>query len=412
MKNTEYWFYIEPYVHTTMVKPDKLLMYNPLNYQCFTFSDKKIFSFVEETLSNGNSGIKKLCRDDLLVFKEFIKSTRDGFMADLIPVSSSSKKPISFIGAPMILSETGGPSEEKLGKNVLHNLTQITVYLNTACDNTCSLCHEYFKQTICCSKNKINSQIDLRLIHQLVNEAKESSLLKMNIVGGNIIDYPAIKKLIAELNNYGFKKTYFFNIKHLTEDFTLLKEILTNPENSIEIQFNSIHEKEQMEKISELNISDRIFFNLFIESSKDAEVANRLIVTCAIENSRLTPIYNGENIDFFEENVFTSLDDILEQKVSEKDVKKNYILNDNFFGHLIVFPDGKVYSLVTDKALGTFPNQSLSHIIHKELVSGNNWLKVRRKAQPCSTCLYHCLCQPISNYEHAIGKNNLCHIIP
>lgn len=412
MKNTEYWFYIEPYVHTTMVKPDKLLMYNPLNYQCFTFSDKKIFSFVEETLSNGNSGIKKLCRDDLLVFKEFIKSTRDGFMADLIPVSSSSKKPISFIGAPMILSETGGPSEEKLGKNVLHNLTQLTVYLNTTCDNTCSLCHEYFKQTICCSKNETNSQIDLSLIKQLVNDAKGSSLLKINIIGGNILSFPSIKELIAELNRHQFKKNYFFNIKHLTEDISLLKEILAHPENSIEVQFNSVKEKEQIKRLTELNFSDRIIFNFFIESAKDVDIVNRLTTYYTIAHARLTPIFNGENLKFFEDNVYTCVDDILGQLASENDVKRNYILNNNFFGHLIIFPNGKVYSNVTDKALGTFPTHSLNRMIHKELVSGNNWLKVRRKVQPCSNCLYHCLCQPISNYEQTIGKPNLCHVKP
>lgn len=38
------------------------------------------------------------------------------------------------------------------------------------------------------------------------------------------------------------------------------------------------------------------------------------------------------------------------------------------------------------------------------------WFRVRNQVQPCRTCVYEVLCPPLSNYEYALHRNNLCHI--
>ena len=48
--------------------------------------------------------------------------------------------------------------------------------------------------------------------------------------------------------------------------------------------------------------------------------------------------------------------------------------------------------------------------VYKEIRSGNSWRLVRKKIKICQDCLYNQLCPPLSNYEYAIGKNNLCHV--
>jgi len=411
MKNNKYWFSIEPYIHTNMVPSNEILMYNPLNNKHYEFYDQEIFSLVQETLSTLNSGVKELKQSEVEKYKHFIDRTRDDFMTDLIPVANNGKEPIRFNGNPMILTETGGPSEEKFGKNVLYNLTQLTIFLNGDCDSSCSLCQKYYKQTICCQTIS-DSQIGLSLIVQLLIESKESSLLKLNLVGGNILKFREIRKLIEELNQYEFEKNYLFNVKHLTDDVSLLQQILSTPKNFIEIQIPSIKDLPLITKSSMLKFSNRILFNFFIQSEKDINLVNEYVSIHSIDNIRFTPIFNGKNSAFFEQYIFTDVSDIFEEKHTEKEIKRNYVLNDYFFGHLIVFPNGNIYSNVSDTEIGKFPENSLNQIIHKELVTGNNWLNVRRKVQPCSNCIYNCLCQPISTYELAIGKPNLCHVKP
>ena len=412
MNNSQYWFYIEPYVHTAMIEPDQILMYNPLNYKHLVFKDKKVFSLVKETLSNKNFGVKKIDQKDLVNLQYFMHSTRENFMTDLISIEHPNKRPVRFITEPVILSENGSLSKEKLGKNVLHNLTHLTVYLNSICKSACELCNEFFKQTLCCHFSQEDFQVDIEFIRKILIEAKESSLLRINITGGNILKYPSLLNLISELNLYEVEKNYIFNIKHLKNDSLLLKKILIDAKNNVEILITSPEDINQAKNINIGALQDHIVWNLFIQSDYDVNVIDKYIQDNFITNCKLTPIYNGKNLSFFEQNIYTNIEDIINEKVSELEFKRNQLLNNFFFGHLIVSASGHVYSNISDRSLGQFPKKSLNQLIYEELLHGNNWLMVRRKLHPCSECLYNCLCQPISTYESAIGKPNLCHVKP
>ena len=50
-------------------------------------------------------------------------------------------------------------------------------------------------------------------------------------------------------------------------------------------------------------------------------------------------------------------------------------------------------------------------MIVKEIIRGKSWKLTRRKVMPCKKCVYCDICPPISNYEKAIGKYNLCKIV-
>jgi pseudo-rSAM protein len=48
-------------------------------------------------------------------------------------------------------------------------------------------------------------------------------------------------------------------------------------------------------------------------------------------------------------------------------------------------------------------------IVHKEIDNGKSWFRIRNQA-PCNDCVYQWLCPSPSDYEIAIGRQNLCHI--
>ena len=123
----------------------------------------------------------------------------------------------------------------------------------------------------------------------------------------------------------------------------------------------------------------------------------------------MTPFYNGDNYDFFKENIFVSKEEI--KSVSFKDIKRNTILNHFFFGALVCMSNGDVYSNLNNTKIGNIKEHSVASMVFKELEEKRSWLKVRKNVEPCNNCLYSSICPPLSNYEEAIGQNNLCTII-
>ena len=122
------------------------------------------------------------------------------------------------------------------------------------------------------------------------------------------------------------------------------------------------------------------------------------------------PYYTGDNIYFFESIVYQSKNNILSTKWSKKDIFSHQYINSNFFGNLFLFPNGDVYSNLNQLKLGNLLNDSLNVLVYKELSNVKSWRLTRDLVQPCSNCLYKYLCPPISDYEHVIGKFNLCNL--
>ncbi|MCC8134237.1 MAG: TIGR04150 pseudo-rSAM protein [Tannerellaceae bacterium] len=146
-----------------------------------------------------------------------------------------------------------------------------------------------------------------------------------------------------------------------------------------------------------------------ISSDNDYQQAKELIEECGIEKYQLKPVYTGDNIHFFEENVFLSKKDILSSPISIKDIFANQSMNIYDFGKINIMPNGDVYANVNHPVLGTIYTSSILEMVHKEIDEGRSWLNVRTQA-PCDNCLYQWLCPSPSDYEIAIGRPNLCHV--
>jgi pseudo-rSAM protein len=120
-------------------------------------------------------------------------------------------------------------------------------------------------------------------------------------------------------------------------------------------------------------------------------------------------IYNaGNGHCFFEENVFINQNDILETKLSKREIFAHQAVNTNFFGTLTILPNGEVYSNLNCKPIGAI-NDSIYDLIITELDKNYSW-RLLRNQKPCTDCLFQWLCPSLSNYELVIERINLCNI--
>ena len=170
-------------------------------------------------------------------------------------------------------------------------------------------------------------------------------------------------------------------------------------------------DSDDLKRIEILPDIDNVQWNFIVASDSDLGKINALP---QIENRRtkILPFYNGENLDFFAENVFMELDDIIENPIDRKNIFRHQTLNDNFFGKLFIMPSGDVYSNLLMPPIGNLSTCTIKELVYKELDEGNVWLKTRNTVSPCKNCLNKDLCPSISNYEFVIGKYNLCHVKP
>lgn len=92
-----------------------------------------------------------------------------------------------------------------------------------------------------------------------------------------------------------------------------------------------------------------------------------------------------------------------------REIFRNQKLNSNFFGTLYILPDGSVKANINTSILGNIGTDKILDIIYQELTVNTAW-RVVRNSQPCSECIYQFFCPAPSDYERAIGQNNLCQL--
>ena len=85
-------------------------------------------------------------------------------------------------------------------------------------------------------------------------------------------------------------------------------------------------------------------------------------------------------------------------------------MNTQTFGKLTIMSDGNIYVNANSPKAGNLGGKAIREIVFDEIYNGESWLKTRMEVSPCAGCLYNFLCPPLSNYEHVIGRNNLCHV--
>ena len=379
-ETTNYWFKIEPYVHISIVNSN-VLLYNTFDGSFIESKDIEIVKLLKETLLKENCGVVLLTaeRYNLDNIRKFIMELRAKYMGDIIDIELSKSKPVqimpftSLVNTQELFKKQNFPT----GKKILEYLSEISIYVDY---NTNIMDLNSFLKSL-------------------------PNISTVNIIG-NLKDVANYKELLLVLDQFPSLKKITCNYSNV---ISLQPEFVNNFSYSILINYPI--------DISKWNYSRRLLLNQSIPFECIFEVTsmdnysqiNKFIEEFGIEKHQLKPVYTGDNIDFFKENVFLTKDDILSTPLSISDFFINQSMNIFDFGKIAIMSNGDIYANVNYPILGNIHTHSIYEIISKELEEGRSWLRIRNQA-PCNTCLYQWFCPSPSNYEIAIGRPNLCHV--
>ena len=402
LENNDYWFTIEPYVYSN-IKKHEIILLNTLNGYVIRNSNNDIVELVRKTQSKEQLSVTLLKRNELdnKHIYEFVRELRENFMGDIINISLSNGKPIQFIPEINLLSNneiTTNIQKELIGQNILDFLNEINISISTGAEKT------YFKQIgyhINSEKSETIHNLSFEKLQSFLNTLANSSLGKVIIQGSSIMNRPDIDKIIAFLNS--FKKCI-----ELAIEVSIINDYLIRSyQKKMIIIVTSANIPLLVEKLNSLKRVDCKFL-FIVEEQKHLDEFDVLVSSYQIEEYQLIPLYNGNNLSFFEECIFLDESDITSVSDTIKDIHTKYLINTNDFGKLYITSDGEIYANLNKSPIGTI-NDNIRELIYKEIDLGTSWRRTR-DMEPCCNCVYQWLCPSPSNYELAIGKPNLCHV--
>ncbi|MDR1583954.1 MAG: TIGR04150 pseudo-rSAM protein [Prevotellaceae bacterium] len=377
---TDYWFTIEPYVYVSIVN-NTVLLYNTIDGVFIESENIKIVELLRETLQKENCGVILLTNErfNQKEINDFIKELREKYMGDVIDIDLSNGKPVQLLpffnvsDIHELYKKHNFPPEKKF----LNNLSEVSIHV----DHT----------------------LDIINLISFLKTLPEN--LAFNIVG-NIEDVMNYSELLSFFDQLPLPKNI---ICSYTDVIPLQPDFKSDFSYIISVQFPI--DMRQWNKSAQILFNQSLPFEYVfdISSFNDFQQANILIEELGFEKYQMRPVYTGDNIDFFEENVFLTKEDILCGCMSLKDFFANQAMNIYDFGKINIMPNGDVYANVNHPALGNIVMHSIHEIIYKEIEEGKSWLNIRNQA-PCNNCIYQWFCPPPSDYEIAIGRPNLCHV--
>jgi len=378
--DVDFWFTIEPYVYIGVTK-QRAILYNTLDGITLESDKVEVIKLLQETLQSENCGVVllKAERYKQKHVNSFIRELRKKYMGDVIEITLSKGKPVQLLpyyNFPDKLEISKDHNFSSL-KNILENLSEISIHVDTTTDvkNLIS-----FLQTI----PGIPTFNIIGNIDKAINYIKILSYFDQHPSPKNILcSYKNVIDLHpAFMNNFTYRISVNFPINK--QQWNNSKQLLLNRTLPVEYIFE-------------------------VSSNEDCQQVEQLVGQFQIEKYRLNPVYTGDNIRFFEENVFLNREDILSTSMTIKDFFTRQAMNIYDFGKINIMPNGDVYANLNHPMLGNICTDSIYEIVHKEINSGHSWFRLRNQA-PCNECVYQWLCPPPSNYEIAIGRPNLCHV--
>lgn len=397
----KYWIYLNS---STFIwsKGEKGIIYNSTNGKSYFYD-------------NGNE-IKKLTTDLQNIKNLYCIEIEEKYLTKKIAEWVTK---ITEIEAGGVLKDTGNPLEKpitffpvlnlqekmsrsgktrtSIGYSSLNYLHELTLHIQGAEENL------YYKQIL--YPYPSSRTIDSKEIKAICNQLLGLHIPRLNICGKNVINYLEANLLVL-LKKIFSKITICILLREISEH--TLKFIQTHVP---DLSFKIICLPPEIQNIDkELSIQlanqPQVEFYFLVESEKDASRVEDFITAYSPVKYTVKPIYNGQNLSFFQKNVFLNEDDISAIHLKKREIFAHQALNENFFGKLIITPEGNIYSDLNLPPLGTVYD-SIYDLIEKELTNIISWRRVRDNSV-CSDCIYQWLCPSPSNYETILNQSNLC----
>jgi pseudo-rSAM protein len=404
----KYWLYIAPHVYC-QIKGACLLLYNTKIGTFIESTSKEIITLIQSLHKKQNLGAISIEGTRLIEepYCSFIEEFCEKSIGNIIDIADVPKKPIQLMPIVNLQRDRERLQEnspELVSEEFLYYLSELNLYLNQTCDLNCPHCDHYFRQTPCCTRNKANDDfVSLDILETILKQIENAAVGKLNILGGNLLQYPYLKSL----------QKLLLNFKELTQIWVHYANIANNETSLPDFQYVipvtfPIDEKLFVDCVTRMK--DKLTnYHFIITNTEEYEKLEQLLKMDNIRNYSIHPFYTKNNLAFFEDLIYLNKEDIFCETIPFRRIFAHQKLNTNFFGSLTVLPNGNVYANVNQSALGNIKADLILDLIGKEMHINTSW-RVIRDQKPCNQCLYQYLCPSPSSYETVIGKPNLCHI--
>ena len=377
---SNYWFTIEPYVFIS-AKKKSVLLYNTLDGVTIKSDKDEVIELLLETLQTENCGVALLTnqRYQQKEIKDFISELRGNYMGDIIGVALSKGKPVQmlpYFNFPNKLEIYKMQNFTPL-KNILQNLLEINIH--------------------------VDSSIDITKLMPFLLTIPENRTLS---IIGDINAVTNYNTLLSYFDKYTGPKQILCSYKNI---ITLQQPFKNNFSYLVSVDFPINMQQWENSRQILLNQTEPVEYVFGVTSEDDCFQTERIVEQFQIEKYQLKPVYTGENIRFFEENIFLTQEDILSASLTIKDFFARQSMNIYDFGKINIMPNGDAYANLNHPVLGNIYTDSIYEIVYNEVEVGKSWFRIRDQ-KPCADCVYQWLCPSPSNYEIAIGRPNLCHV--
>lgn len=413
-KNKKYWLCLEP---TTFVfnGKEEYVLYNSLSKKMLVFKNsansKNELEVLKryENMSNMYSLLFSGQELEDLGLVDFVEKIRIGYFGDLLPEEFFTQKPVVFPPVANVKNsiENLQKDPELSGRQTyLRFLHEISIYLNGDCNRNCALCNQYKNQFLYCTKH--SQHVPVPTLSCLFNTIRESFITKVNLIGGDVFLYEHFDDLLIEINN---TNASFCVYSHYANVNTEKAKTLFECRVDLHVLVPASYDRILLEELSLLlkPFQDLTYWIFIVEAVEEFSDIQTIIHKMQLKNTFIKPFYNGNNLQFFKEMVYTTFEDIEDAELDANDIFARQRINVHYYGTLIFTPDKEIrtcFHLPKQKHIGF----EVIQMVKQELNSQSAWFLTRDKLKPCSDCAYKFLCPPPSNYELAIGKPNLCTI--
>ena len=406
--NKKFWFFLESHVFVS-IKTNEMLIYDTHTGKSLCVDSEASMQLVHKLYEDNSLGSIELEQEDLenAEIHVFIKTVVENEIGKLIEQSEHPIKPVVLLPILSFNLDVEKLKDKEsvdllLARDISKYLLDVNIILNNTCQQQCRYCQNYCKQFFCCSKGESQENMSQESIVNLLRQISYFPVRTINITGGNIYQYQNLD--VFNTSKEENKKVFNFFVQYQN-----YQENQYIDRQNIHIIINTPIDVCKLREVHSLTKEKDVKYHLVVEDENQYTELVSSMSELGIEDYEVHPYYNGHNSLFFEENVFLSKEDIVANLISMREIFRNQKLNANSFGSLYILPNGEIKANLNEKVIGDISHDNIIDVINTEMMHNTAWRKIR-SSEPCCSCVYQYLCPPLSNYERAMNRQNLCHV--
>lgn len=301
MRNTnQFWLIIHPHVFVSKIGLLQVLLYNSKNGNFIEVINSEIISLIDLLHEEKNLGsilLDKNIIDNKIIYS-FIEEAKLKDICDTVHYQDTSLRPIQLMPVLSIqkdIERLRMQSHACIGEGILNYLTEITIFVNNQCNCKCKFCNDAYKQFTCCNSS-IQNQCSLNQeeLKSIAFQISQAPINRINIVGGDLNEYKHISELIDIFNENNHLihlwEYYRTNILKFDGFIDVLVDFPIEAD-----EFNLMMSKMKIEKTT---------FHFIITNIDEVSKVEQIVAKNMITSFELHPLYNKENIAFFEKIYF------------------------------------------------------------------------------------------------------------